>query len=269
MKYLLILLFLVGCSTSETQKEEIPKTPNKPLTDLRNEISTIIDNSPGCTKYRWKNRSVAPRAYINGISVMYAKQVCGQGTDFIKSNKITSTWDYYGKTYKHDDALEHYGIRGSALNTYTLLIGLGMRESSGRYGAGRDLSADYTSSSSAEAGLFQMAYVAKTFHDELLPLYEDFKSGKRSCELEAFKDSRTSVTKSHESRDYGTGEGAKWQNLMKKCPAFSTAWAAILVRARMAHFGPLKRKEAEFKEQCKEMLERVEGIAASNCESLK
>ena len=54
----------------------------------------------------------------------------------------------------------------SGINTlrhlFVLLIGLGMRESSGRYCEGRDKSASNTTAETAEAGLFQTSFNART-----------------------------------------------------------------------------------------------------------
>jgi hypothetical protein len=44
---------------------------------------------------------------------------------------------------------------------FVLMIGLGMRESSGRYCEGRDQSASNTSADTAEAGLFQTSWNAR------------------------------------------------------------------------------------------------------------
>jgi len=49
---------------------------------------------------------------------------------------------------------------------FVLLTGLGMRESSGHYGEGRDASATNTSAYTAEAGLFQVSY--NSHHASLL-----------------------------------------------------------------------------------------------------
>ena len=57
---------------------------------------------------------------------------------------------------------------------FVLLIGLGMRESSGRYCEGRDRSADNITADTAEAGLFQMSWDAHTASPLIRKLFDDF-----------------------------------------------------------------------------------------------
>lgn len=260
MKYLkvLLLLFVVSCS-------ETSITPTKKI-DVKAEIFKIVDNSPSCTKYFWKDRGRAPLAYIKGMALMYARQVCGKGTEFIKQKKVVGTYDYYGKKYAQRDGLTYYGIEGNELNTYTFLIGLGMRESSGKYCEGRDKSMSYVKHYEAEAGLFQIAYVAKTFNTEMMPIYEKYKAGKKSCELETFKEGVK--CSSYDAINHGEGAGVAWQDLTKKCPAFATEWGALMVRSMYTHFGPIKSKQVEFKNECRDMLKSVEQITKNNCEAL-
>lgn len=268
MKFIIILAMVIGLFSCST----IPETPSKPIveTTIKGELRTLIKDvvkvSP-CAKYNWKNRGVAPLAYMNGMALMYSKQVCGQGSK-VADAKVMTGKNSLGRSY--EDALSYYGLPGNELNTYTFLIGLGMRESSGRFGVGRDFSRNFVKSDSAEAGLFQMAYVARVFNAELKPLYMEFKSGKRSCELATFKDAKSSRVKSTDSKTYGNSgdEGYKWQQLMKRCPAASAAWAAVLIRSQRRHFGPIIRKEVEFKTQCKTMLQKVEAIARPRCAQL-
>lgn len=261
MAFFAIFLMVFSCST--VVQDGAPPAKG----EVRDMIKEVVKGS-SCASYAWKNRGVAPLAYMNGMALMYAKQVCGQGSEFIKPDKITGNYKLYSGPKPYQDALAYYGISGGELNTYTFLIGLGMRESSGRYATGRDYTRNFIKSDSAEAGLFQMAYVARVFNKELEPLYKDFASGKRSCELATFKDEKSSKTKSTDSKTYGTGEGAEWQKLMKRCPAASAAWAAILVRSQLRHFGPIIRKEVEYRNDCREMLKKVEAIAKPRCAQL-
>lgn len=263
----ILMVMVVGCdhlgSVQKPSEGKVPDLVQSTGIDLRKEIEKIVDGSPACSNYYWKNRGKAPRSYMNGMALMYAKQVCGQGSNFIKSEKITGK----NSISNYEDALNYYGLSGNELNTYTFLIGLGMRESTGKYCTGRDRSQNYTKSDSAEAGIFQMAYVARVFNSELKPLYLKFKNSELNCELDSFKSEQIKCT-DYDAKSFGTGEGAEWQELMKKCPAASTQWAAILIRSQYRHFGPIKRKEVEFKNECKDMLVQVEKIAKTNCSQL-
>lgn len=270
MRIVLLLCLLFSLISCSTKNKPIEKPPVVKI-DLRKEISNIVEASPECTKYFWKDRGRAFRSYVDGMALMYAKQVCGQGSDFIKQDKINSTFyiKWQNKHYPHRDALEYYGISGSELNTYTFLIGLGMRESNGRYCKGRDRSQNYVEGHEAEAGIFQMAWVARLFNTEMPAIYEAYKSGKKSCELDAFKSPEvTRRCDSYDAKIFGNGEGRNWQVLTKKCPAFAVEWAALLIRSNYRHFGPIIRKEVEYRNACRVMLQKVEKVAKANCAGL-
>jgi hypothetical protein len=275
MRVLLIaLLLMVGCNDDKkpTPKpepvEDLEPIVVTPTDNLRKDIFKITDESD-CLKYHWKNRGKAFKSYMRGMGLMYAKQICGQGSDFIKQEKVTSTYrlSWENKNRPHEDALKLYGIKGSQLETYTFLIGLGMRESNGKYCKGRDKSQNFVKSDSAEAGIYQMSYVARLFNTELEPLYRKYKKGELPCELDVFKSDAIKCT-AYDAKTYGSGEGADWQKLMKRCPALSVQWASILIRSRYTHFGPIKRKEVEVMPQCRDMLRKVEKVTTGRCSSL-
>lgn len=249
-----IAVLLVGCKTPE-KTSEVYTAPTV-ITDMA-EVSQ-------CAKYKFKNRSVAPKGYIKGMSLAYAQVLCE------KSGEPLTTASQRAVAGNTRDALSHYGIYTDTplRDTYNLLIGLGMRESSGKHCEGRDMSASNVSADTAEAGLFQSSYNirvglinGKYIVDKRLDgLYQDYKLklGKDKCLLHVFKEG---VTCSDSNWfDYGTGEGKTFQKLNKNCPAFSVSTAAVAVRMRMSHYGPLKRKEAELVPACEEMLIKVEEI---------
>ncbi len=74
-------------------------------------------------------------------------------------------------------------------HSYTLLIGLGMMESSGKYCEGRDVSECFTTADTAEAGLFQTSYGAHIHSPSLGDLFKTYKDGDKSqCLLDVFQD---------------------------------------------------------------------------------
>jgi Bacterial SH3 domain len=121
--------------------------------------------------YDWVGRGVAPRGYIKGMALVYARVYCK-----LKSGDSAAIEMAKANTGNRDrDALAWYAARFDAVNMsnetsgaltlrhlFVLLIGLGMRESSGRYCEGRDRSANNTGANTAEAGLFQMSYDARS-----------------------------------------------------------------------------------------------------------
>src|SRR5262249_8770525 len=108
---------------------------------------------------------------------------------------------------------------------FVLLIGLGMRESSGKYYEGRDLSANNTDADTAEAGLFQMSWNARGASPELPKLFAAY-SARPDGFLSIFQEGVNPKT----TDNVGSGEGVAFQQLCKSCPAFAVEAAAVGLR---------------------------------------
>lgn len=204
-------------------------------------IDAIVTGS-ACAKYDWKNRGRAPIGFVKGLAYSFSRSVCNQWPVMTKALGDTD-----------HDALAWYGKEATLLNTYTLLLGLGMRESSGNYGEGYDTSAGPETASEAEAGAFQFSYNSVNASKDLRELYSKFRGETGTCMLEVFKEGAPG---SHQSIR-GSGEGADFQAFTKSCPAFSAQYAATLIRVLRRHFGPVNRKEAEFRDECAAMFKQV------------
>jgi hypothetical protein len=143
---------------------------------------------------------------------------------------------------------------------FVLLMGLGMRESSGRHCEGRDMSAQNVQAETCETGLFQFSYNSRTASPRLLELIQAY-SGRKDF-LTTF---RKGVTCDPDSwANYGSGAGADFQKLAKECPAFAVEYAAVLVRNRLRHFGPLKTKKAELRADADVLFQQVEAYLQAN-----
>src|SRR4051812_32385847 len=130
--------------------------------DAISRISRVASAS-AIASYKWANRSKAPAGYIKGMAVSYAKVYHDLGARNAYAVEMAkAVTDDAAK-----DALKHYEDifnRSAMDNTkdgvdtlrhlFVLMLGLGMRESSGRYCEGRDRSASNTTAETAEAGLF-------------------------------------------------------------------------------------------------------------------
>lgn len=224
-------------------------------------IEKIVAANPACTSYSWKNRGRATVGYIKGMAASYQRSLCrynsaGKTPAGVMGQNV-------GDAYK--DVLAHYGLNAPTggeriKQVYTLLIGLGMRESSGWYGCGRDTSADNVQVDTAETGLFQFSYNLNSASPMLDVLYKEYKADESKCLLSVFKEG---FTKPASSDFYGTGEGRYFQELARRCPAFAAEYTAVGVRVLRRHWGPLNRKEAEYLPACEKMLSQVE--AATVC----
>lgn len=270
MIYIIMLLALVACETpTVTTPVGSPKPPAQPV---ETSIKAIAEQST-CALYRWKDRGRAPAGYIYGMARSYARNLCRY-----RSSAVTVAGEM-GQALQapQKDALAHYGLNAASgeerlLALYTLGIGLGMRESSGKYCTGRDVSAGSSSmqADTCEAGPFQQSYNSRVASGRLLPLWRDYQAHPERCDLAVW-----SVGVSPDSNcrtpSAGSGPGRDWQEFTRKCPAFAADWAMVLVRKMKGHFGPLQRKEAEYRPECQAMLKQVTQAIDSSpalCEAL-
>lgn len=240
----------------------IPTPTKKPVN-----ISDIINISDlsSCMKYNWKDRGHAPKGYIRGMAIMYAKALCNPQKQSVvasvvpayqSENKDALVW--YKEIFKNL-GIENKGDDVETLRSvYALAIGLGMRESSGRHCCGRDGSATNTSSETAEAGLFQTSYNSRSAHPELVKLFNSYQDGKH-CLLNIFKDGVS--CNSSNWLDWGEGNGLLFQTISKNCPAFTVEYVAIMLRnsgGAKGHYGPLRTRAAEVRLECINMLKDIE-----------
>src|SRR4029450_413972 len=95
---------------------------------------------------------------------------------------------------------------------FVLMIGLGMRESSGKYCEGRDMSASNVTADTCEAGLFQTSWniraSAAAEFEYLIGFYwEDDPNGFLPTFAEGIDPTSSNL------QVYGSGEGARYQFL--------------------------------------------------------
>ena len=135
-------------------------------------------------RYACPQRGPAPAGYLKGMALTY-----GLATSQYKlGDRFALEMAKAAGAAPRSDALAHYEAEFAALgldcNTagqatlrhlFTLLTGLGMRESSGRACEGRDLSADNLTAETAEAGLFQTSFNLRHAHPLLPDLFNQYK----------------------------------------------------------------------------------------------
>lgn len=241
-----VFLQLSGCVTP---------APNEPITNPSEPVSSPLPKaaltvdqiaaSSACAAYHWRDRGVAPIGYIKSVVRAFQRSVCEKRPVIAQA---------LGSTDK--DALAWYGKEANAVNTYTLLLGLGIRESSGNYTEGYDTSAGPETASEAEAGAFQFSYNSINANGALRPLYDSYQRQPGRCLLEVFKEGTRQTT----GPSRGVGEARSFQDFTKACPAFQMEYGAALIRVLRRHFGPLNRKEAEFRPECAAMLAEVQAL---------
>ena len=233
------------------------------------EIVQIAANS-ALARVSWDGgRGRAPLGYIKGMAVMFAvaQRKLAQGDPAAVEMSRAASSD------SHRDALAHYASRFAALgmrndvsgidtlrHLFVLMIGLGMRELSGRYCEGRDRSASNTSADSAEAGLFQMSWDAHGASRQIPRLLDEYQANGGGGYREIFCEG---VTPQRGDLDNcGSGTGLRFQQLCKECPGFAVETAAVGLRNLRTHWGPINRREAELRPEADDMLQQVQRLMA-------
>lgn len=265
-------------ATNDAAKDAANDAPSDAPSDAmtataaRSAIDSLAVGS-ACYKYSWKDRGQMPRGYIRGFALVFARAAC---------DPSRSDLTVVAKANTHDDAhdaLSWYDAIFSGLSmsnaaagtdtlrhTYALLLGLGMRESSGEHCCGRDMSATNVSSDSAEAGAWQTSWDSHGASPELTKMFDRYRTNPPACFLDEFKDGVTCSATNWQ--DWGTGaDGLAFQKMEKECPAFAAEYAAVMLRVSggsSGHYGPLRTRAAEVRPECDALLSQVQALVAKN-----
>lgn len=272
-----LLLLLAGCATVQPTPTKAPApAPVIPpgstlvivagLPTMANNVDTAmltsVVNGSQCSKYAFGNRGPAPLGYLKGIVTSYARTLC------YFNSPLTTYAATIGQPLGTDaqDALNHYNILhpwngGERIKqTYTLLIGLGLRESSGQYGLGwdrsklKDTPPIQPTAINSESGAFQVSFDNNSKMPASAGLYAQYQAHPERCALDVFKEGSDAIV-----QDFvGSGPGYDFQHFMRYCPALQVDYAAAGIRVNRGQWGPLNRKEAEYYQPCEDMLSKVE-----------
>jgi hypothetical protein len=279
LSVILALLLMVPAAGSLAQ-EATPEALPVGLAKIRN-----IASKSECATYNWKGRGHPPAGYIPGVAQIFARAVCHPESADVKvasSAAGAAQGDGDGLVVYQPD-FEAAGMRNDVAgvdtlrHAYTLLIGLGMRESSGAYCEGRDVSACFNDGDSAEAGLFQTSYGAHQHSPALGMLFAHYAADQRGCLLDKFKGPVCQVRKSQnpdcpdaDSNPVGRPPGLDWQKLTKSCPAFATEYGVVVLRTHAGptkehgEFGPIINHQVELHFNCDVMLHQVQTYVEQN-----
>ena len=224
----------------------------------------------------------APKAFLSGVASAYAKAVCdGPSSAFVQfvGNAATHGEDDIFSHYKNVFAKAGLSLATSGLanvrHIFALQLGLGMCESNGEWCAGRDMSSGFSSSSSAEAGMFQTSYGAHTHAALLDTLFAKYRASKAGCLFSTFSQNIRCSANNMKNWGATTEAGYQWQALTKSCPAFAVEYAAVLMRVHggpKGEWNPLRKQYAEVRPECDQMLAQVEAVVTANpsvCAQLK
>jgi len=231
-------------------------------------VQLALDSS--VQDYSWPSRGQSPIGYLPGMCLCYALAITAFNADHSAALEMAVP-----AGDENDDALAWYAkefrdmgldVEAGGVETlralWTLLIGLGMRESSGDYSCGRDQSAGSSSqeSDTCEAALFQMSWNMESASGEMETLFDRYWSDPNGF-LHVFAEGIWTTASNLET--VGEGEGAAYQWLAKFCPAFAVFSTAVGLRNRKDHWGPIIRKEVTLRSDVVDLLSDVESIVES------
>jgi uncharacterized protein (TIGR02594 family) len=242
-----------------------PAPPPGALTAKQQAEIRLIVGDSDIVDYEWEDRGEAPIGWTQGMALAFA-----QTYKKLKANHPAAVEMAKARVHSDKDALHLYRDDFAKLgmsnersgadvlrHLYALMLGHGMRESSGEHCCGRDQSADNYDSNTCEAGAFQTSYNAAGASDpEFDDLMDEYLRGDSPGYLEAFSEDVECSSSDWES--YGSGRGKSFQDLCKSAPAFSAESCGLTLRNLCNHYGPIIRHETELKKDADVMFQAVQ-----------
>jgi peptidoglycan hydrolase-like protein with peptidoglycan-binding domain len=237
--------------------------------DQARRIAEIAEKS-SIAKYAWKDRGKLPLGYTAGIAQCFGLAA----TRLMQGHPTATTAAQADRNDANTDALSWYrdefddlGMDNSqdGIDTlrhlFVLMLGLGARESSGRYCEGRDMSADNVSADTAEASMYQTSWNIRSCSSAIPPLLQEYWANPNGF-LPTFQQG-VKLDKD-DLGNFGSGDGAKFQFLSKYSPAFHAFVTGIGLRYLRQHWGPINRHDVELKIEADEMLLDVQHLLSED-----
>lgn len=233
--------------------------------ELCDAIVELVGQSP-LVNYSWSDRGKAPRAYLNGMAMAYGVAVLELEEGFPRAVEMAQAERSDDQTdaltwYRSEFAAKGMDNSQPGLDTlrhlFVMMIGLGMRESSGKYYCGRDTTASNTSSETCEAGLFQTSWNIRSCSPNIQPLLVEYWDDPNGF-LPTFQEGLSPTAAGLGS--YGTGDGARYQFLAKFSPSFHAFVTGIGMRKLRKHWGPINRKEVAINKDADTLLAAVQAL---------
>jgi uncharacterized protein (TIGR02594 family) len=242
-----------------------PVSPPDALTPAQQMRIKEIANASEIASYSWDDRGKAPTGWTQGMALAFAqsyKKLNANHPAMIEMSKARTNSDKDAlNLYRDDfDELDMANERAGAdtlRHLYALMLGHGMRESSGQHCCGRDQSASNYDSTTCEAGAFQTSYnAAGSSNPEFDYLMDEYINGLSPGFLDAFSEDVSCSSSDWES--YGSGRGKEFQDLCKNKPAFAAESCGLTLRNLCNHYGPIIRHETELKADADQMFQDVQ-----------
>jgi hypothetical protein len=229
---------------------------------LTERIYTMAQESE-IADYAWPDRGIAPPGYIAGMamSFAYAMRLGEDDPAVAVMSDALGSGDKDALAWYEDEFLDQGMDNEGGLDTlrhlFVMEIGLGPRESSGRYCEGRDLTASNVESDTCEAGLFQTSWNIRNATSEIGPLLDDFWINPHGF-LPTFKEGITATANNLNS--FGSGDGLRYQFLSRFSPLFTVMVTAVGMRTLRQHWGPINRREITLAPAADDLLKEVQKL---------
>jgi len=246
----------------------LPPPPEKPSVPDKLDVTQIcaMVEEHKIARYNWPGRGRAPLGYTKGVAVSFACAVVDYRENYLPAVAMAraapcSDLDalfWYADKFKALGMSNREAGEDTLRHLFVLLLGLGMRESSGKHCCGRDTSARNTTSDSAEAGAWQMSWDARAGVPLLRQQMRDYKG---DGYLDIYEEGVSCGAR--DWRCWGGGTGEEFQSMCKNKPDFSAQACALGLRTLRSHWGPINRREVTLAPAADDMLQQVQKILNS------
>lgn len=268
---------VVGPSTWDCMELEFPLPPYPPplLPSLDQSVVDAIcelADTSSIADYQWRDRGKAPVGYTRGMAMawatMYRKWIAGDTTAVQcaiadRDADGTDALSWYSEQFDDLGMINDEDGVDTLRHLFVLLMGLGMRESSGKHCEGRDMSAENVSSDTCEAGLFQQSWNSRSCNTEIEKLLDEYE-GTDDAQQGAGAIFEQGVECSSSSwSSYGSGDGRQFQDQCKHVPQFAVECAAVGLRFLRQHWGPVNRYEVELKSAADDLFLDIQQVIDS------
>jgi hypothetical protein len=230
------------------------------------ETITRIAARSAIARFPWPGRGVAPIGYTKGMAVVFARVLCklragnAAAVEMAKRNTGDAIHDVLAH---YDGVFGGLGMNNDVSgpdtlrHLFVLMVGLGMRESSGKFCEGQDRAApENQTADKAEAGLFQTSFDARRASPLLPALFAQFTANPAGF-TNIFREGCSPCT-ARNLENFGSGPGRDFQQLSKESPGFAAEFAAVTLRNLRGHYGPINTRAAQVKPDCDAMLREVQ-----------
>jgi len=225
-------------------------------------IADLANGTP-IASFNWADRGVAPPAYVRGMAVGFARTYCKLNANRDAASETAVAVDpndtatdalAFLATDFANASMDNSNSGVDVLrHVFVLLMGLGMRESSGQFCTGMFQPDNNTDAATAEAGLFQVSFNSASAHFLLPAMFQQYKGSTDFQDIFS-----VGVTCDADNwKNWGTGDGQDFQALTKNCPAFAVEYAALAVRKVRQLWAPINKSKVELKSEADDLFKTV------------